>query len=655
MKNLWLDTETFGHRDIRVGTHAYTEACEVMLVAWAVDEEPVSVWDRTTSDPMPDRLAAALADPEVRVWAHNYQFDRFAMKHGAGVDIPIERWRCTMALALSHSLPGALGKLGTLFGLSGEDAKMDDGRRLVLKFCKFQGKKQKIRRRTRDTDPEDWQRFMEYAARDVEAMRKLTKRMPRCNWTAQEVELFHLDGRINERGVAVDAEFAIAAAKACDLEQRRLAKDAADMSNGELEATTQRDALLQYLHDRFGIVLADLRGSTVENLLDSADLDWGAAELLRNRLQASTVSVRKYTSIARAMSADHRLRGGTQFRGAARTGRLAGRVFQPHNLPRPPRHIKQPAILEAIDAFKAGCIDLLVPNVMEMASAALRGLLVAPEGRKLVVCDLSNIEGRVVAWLAGEEWKLDAFRERDAKTGPDLYKLAYAKAFGRDVTSITDDERQIGKVMELALGFQGASGAFTTMAAGYGVRLPEPQVLEIVRGWRDAHPNIRDLWYDMDAALKAATDNPKAVIPVGPRLVVDSMKLGSNYWLRIRLPSGRYLCYPNPQVDPISGKWSYMGVNQFTRKWERIKSYGGKAIENATQACAADILMHGMLLAEKNGYPPVMSVHDEIISETPNTEEFTVHELAALMTRNPAWADGLPLAAEGYEATRYRK
>lgn len=335
-----------------------------------------------------------------------------------------------------------------------------------------------------------------------------------------------------------------------------------------------------------------------------------------------------------------------------------------------------------------------MPSVMELASSALRGCIVAPAGRKLVVADLSNIEGRMLAWLAGEDWKLRAFYDFDAGTGPDLYALAYAKAFGVSPEAVMENKktgdgsmRQIGKVMELMLGYEGGVGAYLTGAATYGIdldamadgafdALPDEIVRDAARAWewaekqkrsygltkrtyivcdsfkrlwRAAHPAIASWWSELKDTTARAIARPGVTLRCRRVLI----RRDGN-WLRIGLPSGRVLCYPSPQVDD-SGQISYMGVNQYSRKWSRLKTYGGKLAENITQAASRDVLAHGLVAAENAGYLPVLSVHDELICETPDAPEFCHEGLAALMSANPQWAEGLPLAAAGFEAYRYKK
>lgn len=287
---------------------------------------------------------------------------------------------------------------------------------------------------------------------------------------------------------------------------------------------------------------------------------------------------------------------------------------------------------------------------MEAASSSIRSALTASPGKKLVASDLSNIEGRMLAWLAGEEKKLQAFRDFDAGRGHDLYKITAGGILGKAPEDVTKDERQSsGKVPELACGFQGAVGAFQSMARLYGLEMSDARALEIVKGWRKNNPNIVSLWYDLEETAVLAASSPGRRFECR-RLVLQ--RDGS--WLRIRLPSGRYLCYPGVRVE--DGKLTYMGVNQYTRKWERIPTYGGKLSENATQAGARDVIAHQMPEVEAAGFEIVLTVHDEIVCEAPlDNPSLTSDRLSSLMSAVPPWAQGLPLAAEGYEARRYRK
>lgn len=701
---LWGDLETYCEIPINNGTHAYAEGVEVMLFAWAIGDEPVSVWDLTAGEPIPSRLRKAIADPNTILFFHNSHFDRTVLRHAMPeLAPPVERWRDTMVQALAHSLPGALAALCEVLGVPQDKAKDKEGKSLIQLFCKPRPKNSKLRRATSKTHPVEWQRFVAYAGLDIEAMREVYKRLPKWNYQGTELALWHRDQRINDRGVCMDVQLAQAAIEAVDLEQKRLAKRTQVMTDGEVQAATQRDAMIKHIVESYGVELPDMQRSTLERRIADPDLPSPVKELLAIRLQASTTSTSKYKSLMKGISRDGRLRGTLQFCGASRTGRWAGRLFQPQNLPRPT--LKQERIDEGIEALKSGCADLLFDNIMELTSSALRGCIMAPTGKKLVVSDLSNIEGRKLAWLAGEAWKLDAFRAYDTlildesgapiwdaaakdykRRGPDLYKLAYAKAFNITPEEVTKYQRQIGKVMELGLGFGGGVAAFLTFALVYGLDLEElaaaamPNIPRDVqreakswydesvkrkatyglservfiacdslkRLWRRAHPETCDFWYQLERTVRAAIATPKKTLYCG---YLKVRRDGA--WLRIQLPSGRALCYPSPTIE--KGNITYMGINSYSRKWQRLKTYGGKLVENVTQAAARDVLAGNMPLIENAGYSIVLTVHDEVICEAPDTDDYTDAALSSLLSTNPEWAPDIPLNAGGFEAYHYRK
>ncbi len=701
---LWLDLETFSEVPIKNGTHAYAEGAEIMLFAWAINNDPVQVWDLTAGEKIPLELRLALKNPDVEVWAHNSHFDRTILRHCMPDMAPAtERWRDTMVQALAHGLPGALGALCEVLGVPQDKAKDTEGKSLIQLLCKPRPKNSKLRRATSKTHPEEWRRFVAYAGLDIEAMREVYKRLPKWNYQGAELALWHRDQQINDRGVCMDVQLAQAAIEAVDQEQKRLAKRTQVMTDGEVQAATQRDALIKHIVESYGVDLPDMQRSTLERRIADPDLPSAVKELLHIRLQASTTSTSKYKSLMKGVSRDGRLRGTLQFCGASRTGRWAGRLFQPQNLPRP--SLKQDQIDEGIEALKAGCADLLFDNIMELTSSALRGCIMAPEGKKLVVSDLSNIEGRKLAWLAGEQWKLDAFRDYDTlildqngapiwdaavkdfkRRGPDLYKLAYARAFNISPDDVDKYQRQIGKVMELGLGFGGGVAAFLTFALVYGLDLDElanaalPNIPRDVireakswydesvkrkatyglservfiacdslkRLWRRAHPATCDFWYELERTVRTTIATPKKTLYCG---YLKVRRDGA--WLRIQLPSGRALCYPSPSIE--KGNITYQGVNSYSRKWQRLKTYGGKLVENVTQAAARDVLAGNMPLIEDAGYSIVLTVHDEVICEAPDTDDFNDTALSALLSTNPEWAPDIPLNAGGFEAYHYRK
>jgi DNA polymerase bacteriophage-type len=677
---LFLDLETYSEVPITYGTHRYAEKAEIMLAAWAVDDGPVVVCAANGGLAIHDVVVqCAAAD---RIVIHNSYFDRTIL-HYQGIDLPIEKIDDTMVMAMSHGLPGGLLKLCEILRVGIDKAKDKAGHKLIQLFCKPRPKTSKIRRATRETHPEEWAQFVDYARLDIEAMREIYRKLPRWN---NERELWHLDQKINDRGVAIDMDLVEAALTAIGSEQEQLSADTQEQTFGVVASATQRDALLGFIKNMFGVEMPDLQGSTVERFIADEDLDPALRELLLTRLQASTASVAKYKALERAVSPDGRLRGALQFCGATRTGRWAGRLFQPQNLPRP--WFPSEAIEAGIEALKDGEHDaVLHGSVMDLTSNALRGCIVAPKDKTLDVADLSNIEGRVLAWLAGEQWKLDAFAAFDRGEGPDLYNVAYGRSFNVDPATISKEQRQLGKVQELALGYEGGVGAFLTFVVTYRLDIEDmapkamkalaPDVVAeaadawdwskktkrntfgldrevwiacdaIKRAWRLAHPAISSLWKEIERACRWAVERG------GENYVGDLLIDKKGSWLRIRLPSGRFLCYPAARVDE-QGKISYMGVNQYSRRFERISTYGGKLAENVTQAVARDVLAEGMLSAEAMGYAVCMSIHDELLTEAPIEKPIGTPPLAEIMASNPQWSTGLPLAAAGFTATRYRK
>lgn len=650
---LFLDTETFCERPIKDGTYAYAEVSETIIVAKAWGDEPVEAYATEDRPDWRDELQAEI-DAADEIVIHNSNFDRKTLEH-EGVFIPVGKITDTQVLALQHGFPGKLETLCDIFELPVDKAKDKAGKALIQLFSKPRPKNMKLRRATSATHPDKWREFIAYAALDVVSMRELWRLLPRWNVSASEQALWQLDQKINDRGVAIDLPFAAGAVRAAARAGRSLAADLAELTDGAVQSATQGKKLLEYLADVHNFDPGDLTKGNLKVWLDSAHATDEVKAVLANRLEAAATSPAKYKVLLKSTSADGRLRGTLQFCGAARTGRWGGRLFQPQNLPRPDPSLKQRDIDDAIQAMTLDVEDLIFEDVMLMCSSAVRGAIVAAPGHKLCIADLSNIEGRMLAWLANEDWKLKAFRDYDNGIGHDLYKITAGLILGKDPGEVTKDERQkVGKVPELACGYQGSVGAFNVMGAAYGVKLPEEQVLDIVQGWRRKHRQTVKFWYDLERAALAAIRNPGKTYRVGHlKLRVDTHE-GHEY-LRMRLPSGRYLCYFQPKADDSLNKLSYMGVDQYTRQWKRLGTYGGKLAENATQAASRDVLAHGMMLAEEAGYLIVLHVHDELITETANDNEHTSAGLEDIMATNPGWAVGLPLAAGGFETPRYRK
>lgn len=759
-----MDLETRSPVPIKHGTHAYAEQAEVLLWAYADDEGAPRVWDvingtdnyfdelsdtwievpiewqgswTSKFQGCPELLAAMLNCEEVLVWFQNGGMFDFVIldKQEPWFTklVPMARRRDTMVQAFAHSLPGALDKLGRILRLEENDRKLGDGQRLIRLFCipKPDGTYN-----SKATHPADWQKFIEYAARDIITMRSAHRLMPMWNYRDTQVALWHADLVVQSRGFQVDVELAERAIEAAEFYRESLGKRTRVLTDGAVGSATQRDALLEHILLIWGVDLPDMQADTLERRMEDPDLPPVVKELLGIRLQASMNSPSKYRALLNGVSSDRRLRGTAQFRGAGRTGRWAHRLFQPGNLPRPA--FPWPLIEACVPLLKAKeSLDLVIDNPMTMYASMIRSVIVAPEGKKLIVTDLSNIEGRMAAWLAGEEWKLEAFRAFDRGEGHDLYVVSYCTAFGVSLQGIPCDQgktfigsgnRQIGKVQELMFQYGGGVGAWLTGAATYSIdleamteavydTLPEDALDEargflqwiyeqeiekrekaleklhrevpaqitpedydaqisiihakyeqakvkarfglservftvcdaIKRLWRRAHPRISSYWKEIEEVVKQAIEEPNVTF------VCRRVKIRRDgTWLRVRLPSGRFLCYPNIHLTK-KGEIAYTGQNTYTRQWGEVKTYGGKLFENWVQAAACDQFAECLPLLEQEGYHVVLGVHDEWISEVPDSPAHFAERQAELMCSDLKWNEGLPLAAAGFETDRYHK
>lgn len=692
---LWLDLETASPRDIKSGAYRYAEEAEVLLFAWAVNEAPAQVWEPNTQ-PMPPELDRLMRGEKTLYIAHNSNFDRTVLRARPEFRTyqrlgDPENWRDTMIMAAALSLPRSLDGLCTALGLPQDKAKDKAGKALIRKFCHGDQLCMMV--------GAEWDRFVEYCGQDVEAMRTCAERMPldyiEPDQWRQIFTDWALDQRINDRGMMIDTELAIAVQKACARESEALCERLTQLTGGEADAPTKTQGIMRWLAGR-GYSVPDLTAATVDGLLNRADLPEDVRAVAEIRQCGALASPKKYNALLDAVNVDNRLRGCLAFMGTARTGRFSGRIFQPQNLPR--GSFKPEQVATAIESFKSGTADLCYASPTAAAKECLRALITAPEGCKLCVADLSNIEGRTLAWLAGEKWKLNAFADFDAGHGVDLYKATYARTFQVDPADVTKKQRQIGKVMELGLGYQGGVGAFVNFARVYGIDL-EGEFLHAVRNtadpadlrageeafewqsaqpdyvadlspdawaacyavrtaWRRAHPAITEFWAALGRAVTAAlspTHRAGMMHRAGDHVLVTAYPHGDDLRdVLIRLPSGRSMLYPGARPAYASER-ALMIFEDCEYSATPTRTYSGKLCENVTQAVARDILVGTMQSIEDRGYKIVLSVHDELITECPDAPEYSHGELSRLMATAPEWAKGLPLAAAGFEAMRYRK
>lgn len=697
-RTLWLDLETRSRTSIDLGVYKYAADAnlDIVLFGYALDDEPAKVVEWPLRAGLPDDLAKALEDPEVICIAHNSAFDRTCLARFAAwcvftdrrrdlarcmmrIASP-ERWKDSMVLAMSAGLPAGLKNLCLYFHLPENKAKDADGKRLLRKYCipdaaGHFGDPSPL-------DADDWQRFVNYCRLDVEAVREVWRRMPKYNDTPDFWNDWRLDQQINDRGIRIDKELVAACAEDCAAAQKAAADSLSALTDGRVTTAGQRARIIAELR-ALGVRMPDLQQSTVEHRLNDPSLPPLARQILTARALAGRSSVSKFATLADATNGDLRLRGCFQFCGAARTGRWSGRLFQPQNLPRGELHGEE--VDAAIRAFKAGCAPLLYDDVLAAASSCIRGCVIAPAEKILAVADLSNIEGRMLAWLAGEAWKVEAFRAFDRGEGPDIYKATYARTFGGSADDVTKAQRQVGKVLELAMGYGGGVGAFGVFARGFGMDMDAMADLtlsqtdeatledaraaykaqggssemservwtacEIVkRRWRAAHPATAALWSAAESAAVEALQG-LGVRPVGPHCSIGADADG----LYAILPSGRRICWPKACLPDRRKDPTARGVFRFWDATSWANTYGGRIVENLTQAAARDILMHGMRRAEAAGLEVVMHVHDELICEASTRCKAPEKKLAECMAKPPAWASDLPLAAAGFAAQRYRK
>ena len=641
MKTLSIDIETYSEASLS-STGVYRYAADpsftILLFAYSVDGEPVQIVDLAQGESLPAEVEAALSDPSVQKWAFNAQFERVCLSAYLGERLDPRGWYCSMVWSTYAGIP--LNLAGVAQALHLETEKMTEGKDLIRKFsqpCKATKTNGGRTRNLPEHAMEDWATFKAYCIRDVEVERAIASRLAPLPMPSFEWENYWRDQRFNDLGVGIDVELASKAVEA-DLEIKEALYTQMRHWTG-VENPQSVTQLLGWLQEH-GAHLPSLAKADVASALEEAD--GSVADVLAARLEIAKSSVKKYEKMLDCVCPDGRAHGLLQFMGAGRTGRWAGRLVQVQNLPRQTFGDLE----EAAALVKSGQADMLAPlwgSAPNVLSELIRAAFVAAPGSRFLVADFSAIEARVIAWLAGEQWVLDLF-----KNGGDIYCETGTRMFGQEVKKHSP-LRQRAKVAVLACGYQGGVGALKAMG-GEKLGLGEDEMASIVDAWRKANPRIAQMWWDVNRAALEAIKNGTSQM-VGRIKVYQ--KLGA---LVIALPSGRELIYPSPRVgeNRFGGESiTFMGLG-LNRKWGRIETYGGKLVENIVQATARDVLAHSMATLEAAGYPTVMHVHDEVITEVPYGHG-SVEELCALMSQGPTWSKGLPLAAEGFESTYYKK
>ncbi len=641
---LSMDIECFSDVDlIKCGVYAYADspAFEILLFAWSFDGGETQIIDLAQGEKLPAEVEEAIFDVSVTKTAYNANFERTCLSKHFGRYIPPESWHCSAVQAAMLALPRSLEDVGRVLGL--DEQKMKEGKELIRYFCVPCKPTKANGGRTRNLPchaPEKWELFKTYCKRDVDVEKSIRRKLHNFPIPESEMELYRLDQRINDRGVLVDMGL-VEQAIACE----RLHKEVVTKRAYELTGLENPNSVAQlkgWLGDK-GMEAESLSKKAVADMI--AETDGEVEELLRLRLLMAKTSVKKYEAMERSVCSDGRVHGLLQFYGANRTGRFAGRLVQIQNLPQ--NHI--PDLELARELVKQGRfedIELLYDSTPNVLSELIRTAFIPKPGCRFVVADFSAIEARVLAWLSGEQWRLDVFTSHGK-----IYEASASSMFHVPMEEITKTSplRQKGKLAELGLGFGGAAGALISMGA-LDMGLTEDELPPLVAAWRKANPHITQFWWDVDAAaIKAVREKQKTKVG----RIIFEYKSGI---LFITLPSGRKLSYVKPRMavnrfgrDGLT----YEGISE-NKKWSRIETYGPKLVENIVQGTARDLLAEAMLRVEEMGYPIVMHCHDEIIAEVPEGIG-SVDEMCEIMAVQPEWAEGLPLRADGYSCSFYQK
>jgi DNA polymerase len=690
--------------DSGVDVYSKHRTTEAVCLGAAFNNEPVSLWKY--GEPLEPRIANHIKKGGILV-AHNAPFElniwnNVCVPKYGWPKLDIEQVFCTMAMANAMGLPSSLGQAAPAAGL--EQVKDASAHRIMLQIAKprtyLNG--EPIFWQYKDI-PEKFEHLYRYCKQDVAVERGLFYRLNPLS--TKERKIWVLDQKINQRGIGIDLPLVKECSVMVDLEQKKLKQKLLEVTDGCVNSFNAHVPLRKWANAR-GVKTDSVDKEAVSALLKRKDIPSDVREAFEIRKAAAKSSTAKLFAMLVGCTKG-RARYTFEYYGAKQTGRWAGRRLQLHNMPRP--KLKQKQIEDALTRFKnPEEIEMLYGDIMQTASDCLRAFLIPSRSNKFLTADFSNIEGRCLAWLANEEWKLKAFSEFDEGVGRDLYILEYARAFGIEASEVTDDQRQIGKVITLSMGYQGGVGAFQNMAKNYGVRVSDEKADELKKAWRGANPRIVRYWYEVDDAVRDAIENKGSTyaVGVGPARVFFKV-IGS--FLCAKLPGGRIMYYPYPDIqkqiwvtlcDPKvknptqsnkglksrafigktkalaiaeaeayakKKKWEmkevgeptdaivYKSVDADTKQWQYTSTYGASIVENLCQAISRNVLAEALLRLDEAGYPVVLHVHDEIVSEVKDDKAFDLNTYEKLMSEVPEWATGFPIAAKGWEGKRYRK
>ncbi len=657
IRTLSIDIETYSSVNLKKsGLYKYVQSpdFEILLFAFAYDDEPVQIVDLACREPLPGYIIYDLVNPDVVKNAYNAAFEYYCLSKFFRTEL--SQWHCTMVHGLYCGYPGGLDNISKAMRLPMNKQKMSEGKALIKYFCTPCAQTKRNGGRTRnfpEHDLDKWSLFKEYCKRDVVTEREVKRQLIPHPIPEAEHWLWVVDQIININGVAIDWEMVMGALLISAQVSEELTGKAKAITG--LENPNSVAQLKEWIYASEEIELDSLNKQAIVEMLENKAGSEEMQAVLKIRQEMAKTSVKKYQAMETIVCSDGRVRGLLQFYGANRTGRWAGRLVQVQNLPK--------NFLDSLNTArglvkkqKIDAIKVIYGNVPDTLSQLIRTAFVPKEGCKFAVADFSAIEARVIAWLANEEWRLDVFN-----THGKIYEASASSMFGVPIEKISKGNpeyalRSKGKVAELALGYQGASGALIQMGA-LNMGLSEEELPDIVRRWRAANRRIVDLWYSIERrAVECVEYGTVSSLPHGISFVRDSK------YLMIVLPSGRKLYYVEPQLIPDDRGYKrlhFMGQNQSNKKsgkkWELVQTYGGKLTENIVQAVARDCLANAIMNLYYAGYNINFHIHDEVVMEIPKGGSQSLEEAIEIMCRVPPWAEGLPLNADGFEGEYYKK